>query len=150
MIRRPPRSTLFPYTTLFRSPEPEMRQISAARGHDRPAVARQRSEEFPGSGHDAQPLAVRELGRIEPRDLRVRGETRHDHAQCVTRPAAVGNLQQWNWIQLMALGPPTPRALDDGTGVDQNSVEIEEKRLAAEFQCQGSRPARRNVPHAIV
>src|SRR5690349_23474259 len=23
MIRRPPRSTLFPYTTLFRSPEPE-------------------------------------------------------------------------------------------------------------------------------
>src|SRR2546422_7060875 len=24
MIRRPPRSTLFPYTTLFRSPEPEV------------------------------------------------------------------------------------------------------------------------------
>src|SRR3712207_7233307 len=29
MIRRPPRSTLFPYTTLFRSPV----------GHDRPATA---------------------------------------------------------------------------------------------------------------
>src|SRR2546426_780307 len=26
MIRRPPRSTLFPYTTLFRSPRPELRQ----------------------------------------------------------------------------------------------------------------------------
>src|SRR5438477_4504360 len=26
MIRRPPRSTLFPYTTLFRSPPPETRQ----------------------------------------------------------------------------------------------------------------------------
>src|SRR5688572_31670492 len=25
MIRRPPRSTLFPYTTLFRSPEPPVR-----------------------------------------------------------------------------------------------------------------------------
>src|SRR2546425_4217776 len=25
MIRRPPRSTLFPYTTLFRSPAPEVR-----------------------------------------------------------------------------------------------------------------------------
>src|SRR2546426_8064402 len=25
MIRRPPRSTLFPYTTLFRSPHPELR-----------------------------------------------------------------------------------------------------------------------------
>src|SRR6266540_7477583 len=31
MIRRPPRSTLFPYTTLFRS-EPER---AAKRGHDR-------------------------------------------------------------------------------------------------------------------
>src|SRR2546426_8003345 len=28
MIRRPPRSTLFPYTTLFRSPELEPRQFS--------------------------------------------------------------------------------------------------------------------------
>src|SRR5256885_9197887 len=27
MIRRPPRSTLFPYTTLFRSNEEEMRQL---------------------------------------------------------------------------------------------------------------------------
>src|SRR2546426_12349997 len=26
MIRRPPRSTLFPYTTLFRSPQPERRR----------------------------------------------------------------------------------------------------------------------------
>src|SRR5258706_10347320 len=33
MIRRPPRSTLFPYTTLFRSP-------SARRRHPRPAVPR--------------------------------------------------------------------------------------------------------------
>src|SRR3712207_7403994 len=27
MIRRPPRSTLFPYTTLFRSPEPPRRHV---------------------------------------------------------------------------------------------------------------------------
>src|SRR2546430_8953647 len=27
MIRRPPRSTLFPYTTLFRSQNPERRQV---------------------------------------------------------------------------------------------------------------------------
>src|SRR5256885_7884569 len=27
MIRRPPRSTLFPYTTLFRSPQPHRRRI---------------------------------------------------------------------------------------------------------------------------
>src|SRR5260370_37338402 len=28
MIRRPPRSTLFPYTTLFRSKSPHIRQLS--------------------------------------------------------------------------------------------------------------------------
>src|SRR3712207_9253218 len=33
MIRRPPRSTLFPYTTLFRSPSPRLR---AARRRARP------------------------------------------------------------------------------------------------------------------
>src|SRR3712207_8553040 len=37
MIRRPPRSTLFPYTTLFRSPllGPEMRSTGEAMGIDR-------------------------------------------------------------------------------------------------------------------
>src|SRR5258707_11359303 len=33
MIRRPPRSTLFPYTTLFRSPGPEDRRLGADRVH---------------------------------------------------------------------------------------------------------------------
>src|SRR5436309_7481922 len=32
MIRRPPRSTLFPYTTLFRSRSPSFRTRSSARG----------------------------------------------------------------------------------------------------------------------
>src|SRR3712207_8924154 len=39
MIRRPPRSTLFPYTTLFRSGPAghrgDQRQLHHARGHDR-------------------------------------------------------------------------------------------------------------------
>src|SRR3712207_7662900 len=34
MIRRPPRSTLFPYTTLFRSAEPEEVFAFKARGKD--------------------------------------------------------------------------------------------------------------------
>src|SRR2546430_10599175 len=33
MIRRPPRSTLFPYTTLFRSEGPVLAEHHAARGH---------------------------------------------------------------------------------------------------------------------
>src|SRR6266568_6158235 len=45
MIRRPPRSTLFPYTTLFRSPSP--RRCSAARSTSgrRAPPRRWRSEE---------------------------------------------------------------------------------------------------------
>src|SRR2546426_4985959 len=57
MIRRPPRSTLFPYTTLFRSHHPEARSprrgrarparvpAAAARGARRDRHARLRSEE---------------------------------------------------------------------------------------------------------
>src|SRR5438067_6101662 len=33
MIRRPPRSTLFPYTTLFRSPKKNRPNLLAARAH---------------------------------------------------------------------------------------------------------------------
>src|SRR3989449_11375182 len=43
MIRRPPRSTLFPYTTLFRSGEPGPAE---SRGHD------PRSAEDPGADRD--------------------------------------------------------------------------------------------------
>src|SRR5688572_32599243 len=35
MIRRPPRSTLFPYTTLFRSSRPESRWVRALADADR-------------------------------------------------------------------------------------------------------------------
>src|SRR3712207_7396494 len=45
MIRRPPRSTLFPYTTLFRSP---------GDGRERP-VRRQRAEDLV-AGHHAGPV----------------------------------------------------------------------------------------------
>src|SRR2546422_6252507 len=53
MIRRPPRSTLFPYTTLFRSPRPPSRAhprgfcgcpSSSSRSQE-PGVPRPRSEE---------------------------------------------------------------------------------------------------------
>src|SRR3712207_8223596 len=44
MIRRPPRSTLFPYTTLFRSGGPHhLDRVVAARGHC--AVERSRDDE---------------------------------------------------------------------------------------------------------
>src|SRR2546430_5067524 len=52
MIRRPPRSTLFPYTTLFRSASPSgpsmqnaVGSIRTARSKRRPSAATSRSEE---------------------------------------------------------------------------------------------------------
>src|SRR6266581_7701540 len=44
MIRRPPRSTLFPYTTLFRSPA-DAPDLAFDPGNDRVRYARGRSEE---------------------------------------------------------------------------------------------------------
>src|SRR3712207_8789800 len=38
MIRRPPRSTLFPYTTLFRSKEGLRRRALSAAGYQRPLI----------------------------------------------------------------------------------------------------------------
>src|SRR2546429_988946 len=51
MIRRPPRSTLFPYTTLFRSPtprppmQPRSHGRMSSRGFTARSVRRRRSEE---------------------------------------------------------------------------------------------------------
>src|SRR3712207_8234034 len=51
MIRRPPRSTLFPYTTLFRSPAAPRRRLLA--GLDGPAVRQRRARV--GRGRRAGP-----------------------------------------------------------------------------------------------
>src|SRR5260370_163103 len=40
MIRRPPRSTLFPYTTLFRSTMPPWRALISSRQHTDPPIAK--------------------------------------------------------------------------------------------------------------
>src|SRR3712207_7437202 len=60
MIRRPPRSTLFPYTTLFRSPVLSLLLCAAAAGlwaqsHRNPA-------EYGWAGHDPARGGYRELG----------------------------------------------------------------------------------------
>src|SRR3712207_8815023 len=66
MIRRPPRSTLFPYTTLFRSPAVEGRARPGLRQHRRPqalgAVAAHRP---PARG--GVPRGGPAGGRLQPR-----------------------------------------------------------------------------------
>src|SRR3712207_7278085 len=48
MIRRPPRSTLFPYTTLFRSLWRPLRRRDPDAAHPRPGEGLRRGEERPG------------------------------------------------------------------------------------------------------
>src|SRR5438445_2889284 len=59
MLRRPPRSTLFPYTTLFRSPPPGPRAGCPPAGQ-RPRAAR-RSEEHTSELQSRQYLVCRLL-----------------------------------------------------------------------------------------
>src|SRR5699024_12398936 len=69
LLRRPPSSTLFPYTTLFRSPQP------AARGR----------------GHSSQERGARrhENGRSPVLGTGRHGPARSDQAVGTTRPGAV-------------------------------------------------------------
>src|SRR4051812_49557547 len=52
MIRRPPRSTLFPYTTLFRSGGAGLRVPGRARGHHGRRVAHGGPAQDDGGGED--------------------------------------------------------------------------------------------------
>src|SRR2546422_1841822 len=46
MIRRPPRSTLFPYTTLFRSWNPRVADVSSESHHHAPLAREQAVQKF--------------------------------------------------------------------------------------------------------
>src|SRR2546421_2831065 len=60
MIRRPPRSTLFPYTTLFRSVQQKQRALFVARVRDAPGI-QQRAVvvSHHAHGHQSRPRSKR-------------------------------------------------------------------------------------------
>src|SRR5260370_32491329 len=64
MIRRPPRSTLFPYTTLFRSEEPRGKAGAACGRCARARSRSARGQETPGPSR-ATDLICAEKGRSE-------------------------------------------------------------------------------------
>src|SRR2546425_1041572 len=65
MIRRPPRSTLFPYTTLFRSLALEGIQIHRQRGHERLALARLHFRDFAFVQHHAADQLDVEVAHVD-------------------------------------------------------------------------------------
>src|SRR5260221_9932782 len=72
MIRRPPRSTLFPYTTLFRSQWPGFRRSCAAATGSRAALPRtDRSEEHTSELQSHSDLVCRLLLEKKKQILRV-------------------------------------------------------------------------------
>src|SRR2546430_14632205 len=76
MIRRPPRSTLFPYTTLFRSHFPANRTVLRVEGEQLP-VARDRQHQLPARGRAA---GQRCAGARAPQDTAPREINGHDIA----------------------------------------------------------------------
>src|SRR2546425_7430351 len=66
MIRRPPRSTLFPYTTLFRS-LPEARFPSSRSKAPRPAPARTQEEARSRPAAEGAPAPARAQEEARPR-----------------------------------------------------------------------------------
>src|SRR6266478_9062209 len=114
MIRRPPRSTLFPYTTLFRSNlkpgpfEPARTPLEAQRRRPRvPLVHRSRIEQQgAANGLDVRPVRVTEHDRVELSEA----------APQRTRQAGmrmVGAEAQGPQQGLRLLDPPVPVAVDD-------------------------------------
>src|SRR5215510_15510104 len=80
MIRRPPRSTLFPYTTLFRSPDGRRRRGHAApvrggtaadgrRGHRRIRRSEEHTSELQSRGHLVCRLLLEKKKKIDCKPL---------------------------------------------------------------------------------
>src|SRR5438270_2162088 len=89
MIRRPPRSTLFPYTTLFRSAgaRPPREERRGQPGLDRPAagvgVSRCRSEEHTSELQSQSNLVCRLLLEKKKKKKKKRKKTRQKKADQV-------------------------------------------------------------------
>src|SRR5688572_32201337 len=65
MLRRPPRSTLFPYTTLFRSPaDPGLPPCSRTEGHEIDSRGERQSTRLNGEGRPSN-TPVRDTGSTD-------------------------------------------------------------------------------------
>src|SRR5579875_1873007 len=110
MIRRPPRSTLFPYTTLFRSPS-RPRPRRPTRRRTRPRAGRPRSEEHTSELQSHSDLVCRLL--LEKKNMRtvVQGTA-----------AAFGATAEITFKEIAA---PTINAPEEATALADVSVSLD-------------------------
>src|SRR3989454_5102404 len=128
MIRRPPRSTLFPYTTLFRSPlrwlvDPEP---AAARGEDEPRAREPRDDARLRRAHAYDPHAASLPGLRESRRVpehvarlgaaRAEGEHTllplHDHRAAARVPFERARVLERTLVDDQVLPPGAPNELE--------------------------------------
>src|SRR2546430_12950133 len=95
MIRRPPRSTLFPYTTLFRSDDEALDQVAELSHVARPGIAENETlglrresldrlvrahvrfrEEVPGKRHDVIPTLAERRDRSEEQTSELQSQSK--------------------------------------------------------------------------
>src|SRR3712207_7079595 len=96
MIRRPPRSTLFPYTTLFRSAPARPRSASARRRRSRRSRARSAGSGVPGSVPAPGPRSEEHTSELQSRQylvcrllLEKKPKMMQHHIPPLLRPALV-------------------------------------------------------------
>src|SRR2546430_13293901 len=130
MIRRPPRSTLFPYTTLFRSRILQLGRLRSDRRRDhRPAVragAHGRQQELPGR------LGLLHQQGPEPRDAGVRLEPRTVRLWPAGDHVGEPGIPPWR--------PGAGQRDQPGTLSEQVAFVVLERVLLIELAAQGSSP----------
>src|SRR5256885_10385604 len=100
MIRRPPRSTLFPYTTLFRSPRHARRNATTHRAAAPAAWHARAAERSADARHDAALGAAQRLSLSSARD---RKSTRLNSSHLVISYAVFCLKKKINLFKLLLL-----------------------------------------------
>src|ERR1051326_9076389 len=89
-----------------------------------------------------------ELAVVEPRDFLVDGKMGMDVAQRIAGAPSMGDPNDRPGIELVALGPALPGALDHAARIHQHAVEVEQQRAAPKRRSRwgGHRPCHRRPP----
>src|SRR2546423_15677510 len=110
MIRRPPRSTLFPYTTLFRSVA-GLDRLQSVRAGRLPSLAHRRADDLAATRQRAGPFRLRLRARRGGRSPLASRHRRQPEPAARSRPPPPGRTGPPGKLLLRLPGPPPPQAL---------------------------------------